>query len=123
MLREAFQGLLAAFDGAKFPDHKVAVRRRGENHADGHPGPAGGHRVKGPGRHKTYARPTLASATMRIYDALRLRHFLENTMVWVIHAIGAVHDMLPDTAGPHVHFLNRGGEPARHPTTARRVRD
>ena len=113
MLVETGKMLFAAFDGAMFLDHAVAVLGRREHRAHGHPGlVAFSHE-----RHRGLEadRFKILIAAVPVDEALR-RHDLEiGDLVLIVAAVRPVHDEAPDAAGFHRHLVRRGGEAARPP--------
>jgi hypothetical protein len=113
MLVETGKMLFAAFDGAMFLDHAVAVLGRREHRAHGHPGlVAFSHE-----RHRGVEadRFKILIAAVPVDEALR-RHDLEiGDLVLIVPAVRPVHDEAPHAAWLHLHLVRGRGEAAGSP--------
>src|SRR6185436_10384033 len=114
MLVETGKMLFAAFEGAMFLDHAVALFSCREHSAHGDPGPvAFGH--EGHGGLKADRLEILLAAAVAVDEALR-RHDLEiGDLVLIVAAVRPVHDEAPHATWLHLHLVRGRGEAAGSP--------
>src|SRR6478672_444446 len=113
MLVETGKMLFAAFDGAMFLDHAVAVLGRREHRAHGHPGLVAFscERHRGLEAHRL----KILIAAVPVDEALRRHDFEIGDLVLIVAAVRPVHDEAPHAAWLHLHLVRGRGEAAGSP--------
>src|SRR5271157_4777877 len=87
------QSLFAAFNGAKFPDHKITLAGRWKDHPYRHLRFSGRDLLEGPRGHGVHARSILTPTAMGKDDPFWFDDLLKNVFVGIIGAVRSVHDL------------------------------